>query len=65
MKVSTHERQDPFLYCETLGGQKVHLYVPVPYHKLTVCKKVIYKEGFDGNPATRELCNTCYHGSGR
>ena len=63
--VSAHTRKEPYLYCETLNGLYVHLYVPVPYHKKTVCGHVVYQDGFTGNPAKRKLCNTCWHGSGR
>ena len=59
MKVADHKRREPFSYCEVISGKGVHLYVPVKFHQITLCRRVVLTAGFSGDPKKRTMCVKC------
>lgn len=59
MTATEHKRRDPYLYCETLDSRRVHLMIPVTYQQLTLCRKVVAIQGFQGEPKSKTMCSTC------
>lgn len=49
----------PFQLALTLSGRRIHAYVPVSFHALTLCREVIYEKVTPADVQGRTVCSMC------